>query len=99
MMVPILGTSRLHSCWMPPLCLCPEIIFGVTVLASISSLSCRLQFAIRGVISLTSIFLKVLGIIDLSEIAGYLFRSHLLDVVGDAAENVSVFSLRKNTHM
>jgi len=50
-------------------------------------------------ISLAGIFLGVLGIIALPAMADYLFRSHLLDAVREATESVSIFSLRKNTHM
>ena len=51
-------------------------------------------------ISLADI-LGILGIIVLPEMVNYLFRSRLLDVVGDVAESVNVFFhffLKRNTH-
>ena len=45
-------------------------------------------------ISLASVFPRVLGIIALHAMADYLFRSHLLDAVGDATESASVFFSR-----
>ena len=66
---------------------------------SISSLSCKLQPAVRGVISLDGVFLGVLGIIALPEMANCLFRSHLLDAVGGATESVSTLSQEEHTHV
>ena len=40
-----------------------EFIFEVTVLASVSSFPRKLQFVIRGAVSLTGGFLRVLGIL------------------------------------
>ena len=77
----------------------PEFIFRVTVLASIFSSPCMLESAVRGVISLTGVFLRVLGTFALLAVADCLFRSHLLGAVGDTAEGISNFSLRKNTYM
>jgi len=77
----------------------PEFIFEITVLASIFSMPCKIQSAVRGVISLTGVFLRTLGIIALPEIVDCLFRSHFLDAVGDAAESVPTFSLRLNIPM
>ena len=47
-------------------------------------------------ISLAGVF--PLGTLALPAVADYLFKRHLLDV-GDAAESISDFSLRKNTYM
>ena len=43
----------------------PEFIFGVTVLASVSSSPYRLQSTVRGTIFLTGVFLGVLGALAL----------------------------------
>jgi len=51
------------------------------------------------VFSLTVVFLGVLGMLALSAVADYLFRSHLLDAVGEACESIYDFSLRKNTYI
>ena len=76
-----------------------EFIFGVTVLASVSSSPCRLQPAVCPVISPAGVFLGVLSTFAFLGVADCLFRSHLLDVIGDAVEGVSDFSLRENTYM
>jgi len=52
------------------------------------------------VISRAGVFLGVLCTFAFSDVADYLFRSHLLDVVGDAVEGVSdFFSQKEHIHV
>ena len=75
LMISIPGSGRLHSCWCHHFtCHRSKFIFRVTGLALVSSLSWRLQFVVRDVISSASIFPRVLGVIALPEMVDCLFR-------------------------
>jgi len=43
----------------------PEFIFGVTILASVFSSPCRIQMVVRGMVSLSGVFLGVIGTLAL----------------------------------
>jgi len=76
----------------------PSSSFGVTGLASVSSLFCRLRSAVRGMISLAGVFLRVLGIIALSE-RRFVYLGVISWTLLGTRQSVSIFSLKKNTHV